>query len=60
MALTRWRPWGPAATRPLWGWPGMGDLWDTSISKWMPSMDVYPQKDDLVVKVELPGPSSKS
>jgi HSP20 family protein len=59
MALVRWDPIFPSLSENWigggWVWP---DLWSFSLTPSLegwPSMDVYSEGDDLVIKVELPG-----
>lgn len=62
MSIMRWSPlslvphtwWEPR----MWRWPDIGGLLDSSILKGWPSMDIYSEGEDLVVKMELPGMKS--
>ncbi|MGQ9476451.1 MAG: Hsp20/alpha crystallin family protein [Actinomycetota bacterium] len=58
MSLVRW---SPLTLLPFRGWFSRGWLWDELDSipwfggiSWWPSMDVYSEKGDMVIKMELP------
>ncbi len=58
MSLVRWSPF---SLLPFRGWFSRGWLWDDLEShpwfggfSWWPSMDVYSEKGDMVIKMELP------
>lgn len=57
MSLVRWNPFTPASR----GWFPRGWFWEDFLDfpwfsgpRWWPRMDVYAEKDDMVVKMELP------
>ena len=59
MSITRWNPLSlirPGGREPrLFGWSVPSDLFEMPVFKEWPSMDIYSEGEDLVVKVELPG-----
>ena len=63
MSITRWSPlslvhpswWEPR----LYRWPFDGGLFDITTFGGWPSMDIYSEGEDLVVKAELPGVRSE-
>jgi len=59
MSIMRWNPlnlaprgwWEPR----IWRWPDIAELFDFPSLRGWPSMDIYSEGKDLVVKMELPG-----
>ena len=65
MELVPWKPFGEVGAlrkemESLWDKFFGGQLWSTMPAReWFPSADVSETKDNLVVKLELPGMDSK-